>query len=579
MPTYRYQHRTICGVAAASAALLLTVVGSAVAATGSSVVRVRAAAGSTAVKTVTVPLKPAWRVTRASQLIVSDGAMRCRVTKLVRRKGRAATAAKVRCSVRSALAGRPGRLTIRVKRRKGAKRTVIVTFRPGTSKPGGQIPGTPAQPQAPAPPPPVLSLGAIQRVNTDAAGNGADAEAGSPTWSPDGTKVAFRSRATNLVPGVSDGFSHVYLKTPATGAIQIVDTAQNGTPGNDGSSGGRDNSGLAFRPDGSELLFCSAASNLGPGDPGGDATFAKSLTDGSVGWVGPGCGRPAWSPDGTKIAFETEANFAAGEVDNGQADTNWATDVYMPVTYTPYVVRRISTDSSGAGSTQTSNGDSHLPRFSPDSQKVVFESRVTTLVPGDTNVSPDIFVKDLDTNQTTRISTSSTGTQASGNSADPAWSPDGTRIAFDSDANTLVPGDTNVHPDIFIKNLGTGALTLASTKADGSPALWQHYRPTWSPDGRRIVFDSRAVDLIPIPNDSNTRADIFVKDLTTGFVQLVSASPAGVIGESDSTLFGGGPTSFSHDGTKVLFESNSTNLAPGDGNAFGSDIFIKTITP
>lgn len=93
------------------------------------------------------------------------------------------------------------------------------------------------------------------------------------------------------------------------------------------------------------------------------------------------------------------------------------------------------------------------------------------------------------------------------------------------------------------------------------------------------MFDSRAVDLIPIPNDSNTRADIFVKDLTTGFVQLVSASPAGVIGESDSTLFGGGPTSFSHDGTKVLFESNSTNLAPGDGNAFGSDIFIKTITP
>ncbi len=520
-------------------------------------------------QTVRVKLKKSWRVTKAKQLKVKDGSMTCNVTKLVRKKKKPARAAVLRCTLPSgAVAGTTFRLTISVKGKKGAKVSKRVVVLP-RSTPPGPGPGTPP----PGDSKPTTSAGPITRVNADANGNGGNQEAGSATWSPDGTKVAFYSRATNLVPGVSDGCPHVYLKTLATGAIRVVDTAADNTLGNGCPSGPGINSGLGFSPQGDWLLFCSSSSNIINGAPLHDEdVMGKNLNSGAVEWFGPGCGWPTWSPDGTKIAYATDYEGCPGLQNNGAYDVVWIdrnSDLMSCLDF-----HRASSDS--AGNQQTWNGpmDSTRPMWSPDSTRILFESLSPFLVPNDTNVSTDLFVKSINTNAITRVSTNSQGGQLSGFSERGAWSPDGTRIAFDSKANDVVAGDTNVHEDIFVKNLGDGAVTMVSTNGAGQPTLWPHRNPSWSPDGNSIAWDSEAVDLVP--NDANTRRDVFTKTLNTGFVQLVSSNANGIQGDSTSSAFGSAPRAWSPDGTRVLFTSNAQNLAPNDGNAFNEDVYVKT---
>ncbi len=106
-----------------------------------------------AVQTVKVKLKTSWRVTKAKQLKVKDGGMKCKVTKLVRKKNKPAKAAVLRCTLPSgATAGTSLKLTIVVKGRKGAKvsKQVVVA---GTTRAQGRVPGL-ARAQARSPPPP-----------------------------------------------------------------------------------------------------------------------------------------------------------------------------------------------------------------------------------------------------------------------------------------------------------------------------------------------------------------------------------------------------------------------------------------
>lgn len=519
-------------------------------------------------QTVKVKLKKSWAVTKAKQLKVKDGSMSCKVTKLVRKRKKPATKAVLSCTPPPGVtADTVVKVTIKVKGKKGAKVTKKVTIPGQGTTPNPQPPPTPT-------PPPTTSAGPIMRANSDANGNGGNAQAGSATWSPDGTQIAFYSKATNLVPTVTDGCAHVYLKTLGSGAIRVVDTAQDGTLGNGCPSDPGINMGLSFSPQGDWLLFCSASSNLGDDPSSGEDLFGKNLNTGAVEWFGFGCGWPTWSPDGTKIAFATDDDFnpACGYQNNGAWDVFWIDRNSSLQNCSDF--HRVSSDSSGNQPTWSGPMDSERPVWSPDSKKILFESQSPFLVANDTNVNTDLFVKNINTNATTRVSTNSQGGQLSGYSERGAWSPDGTRIAFDSKANDAVAGDTNVHEDIFVKDLGSGTVTLVSTNADGQPTLWPHRRPSWSPDGSSIAWESDAIDLVP--NDTNTRRDVFTKNLTTGFVQLVSSNASGIQGDNSSNVFSSAPRVWSPDGTRIVFMSSAQNLAPGDGNAFNEDIYVKT---
>ena len=106
------------------------------------------------------------------------------------------------------------------------------------------------------------ATGALSQVDTTAAGAGANGSSvNSASVSPDGRYVAFLSDATNLVPEATDGLTHLYVKTLATGAIRAVDKSASGVLGNDGGfvAGSRV---LGWKPTGHELLFTTYATNL-----------------------------------------------------------------------------------------------------------------------------------------------------------------------------------------------------------------------------------------------------------------------------------------------------------------------------
>ncbi|MGG6298161.1 hypothetical protein ACQ4M4_27525 [Leptolyngbya sp. AN02str] len=180
-----------------------------------------------------------------------------------------------------------------------------------------------------------------------------------------------------------------------------------------------------------------------------------------------GLGSPSISDNGRYIAFVADVDGLVPEDTNGVADVF----VYDSVTGT---IQRISIDSNGT----QSNGASRGAFIAGNGRYVAFSSTASNLVAGDTNESEDVFVHDLMTGTTTRVSTNSFGNQGSasytnpfgqtfgGDAFSPILSDDGLTVAFTSDFSNLVPGDEDflldaefgenpIAEDVFVKSLGT----------------------------------------------------------------------------------------------------------------------------
>lgn len=399
----------------------------------------------------------------------------------------------------------------------------------------------------------------ITRVST--AGDGTQGKGASygPAFSSDGAQVGFSSQASNLVPGDTNGVGDIFIKDLATRVVTLVSTDAKGVQGNRGSEG------AVFSHNGMKLAFISGATNLSPSGGSYDNIFVKDPVSGEVTRVsapadGTAANRwsesPAFSPDGARVAFRSNAsNLVPG-------DTAGLGDIFVKDLGSGAIMR-VSTAADG---TQGLGGSSIDPVFSPDGTRVAFASFASNLVPGDTNRAPDIFLKDLATGAVTRISTSADGAQANGGSYRPVFSPDGSQLAFASDASNLAPGDSNRFRDIFVKNLVTGETILVSTSADQSQGNGASYDPEFSPDGTKVAFVSSASNLVI--RDTNGLNDIFIKNIVNAAIANVSRGPNGAQANGASY----DPT-FSPDGAKLAFGSDATNLVPKDTNG-AADIFV-----
>jgi Ca2+-binding RTX toxin-like protein len=247
-------------------------------------------------------------------------------------------------------------------------------------------------------------------------------------------------------------------------------------------------------------------------------------------------------------------------------DTNGTFDVFVRDINTN-TISRISTATNGT----QGNGDSYGVAISADGRYVVFESDASNLVSGDTNGTRDVFVKDLTTNTITRISTAADGTQGNSNSYNAAISADGRYVVFESDASNLVSGDTNGTRDVFVKDLTTNTITRISTAADGTQGNSNSYGAAVSADGRYVVFSSNASNLVS--GDTNNVGDVFVKDLTTNTITRISTAANGTQGNNSSR-----GAAISADGRYVVFVSDADNLVSGDDLNFSTDVFIKDLT-
>jgi hypothetical protein len=224
------------------------------------------------------------------------------------------------------------------------------------------------------------------------------------------------------------------------------------------------------------------------------------------------------------------------------------------------VVSRVSVDAAG---TQVAGGSSQ-PSASADGRYVAFASSAANLVSGDTNSSRDIFVKDRQTGAVTRVSVRTDQSQVVGDSATPDISPDGRFVTLVS-AAALVPEDTNTCPggqpagptcpDVYVHDRQTGATTRVSVGSGGVQADGASAGPQISGDGRYVVFESIAGNLVA--GDTNQVADVFLHDRQTGATTRVSVSSQGV----QSMLASGAPA-INDDGAVVAFTSDSTTLDP-----------------
>jgi len=418
----------------------------------------------------------------------------------------------------------------------------------------------------------------IQRISTNASGVEGDRGGYEPAYSPNGTRVVFSSPSTNLVAGDTNDETDIFVKDLATGVVTLVSVNTAGVQG-DGYS-----VQPVFSPDGSKVAFLSSASNLVPDDTNElTDIFVKDLITGAITRISTsGSGaqssnvstNPVFSPDGTKIAF---LSVAKNLVPN---DTNDGYDIFVKHLSTG-AIQRVSTSASGGQANSSFFfAETMSPVFSPDGTKIAFFSAASNLVPGDNNVTFDVFVKNLDTGAITRASTDQAGVEAkkpvgidynSFPDHRPAFSPDGRKIAFHAPADNLVPGDTNGSFDIFVKDLITGAITRVSTNASGVEGDRSSFDPIFSADGGKIAFRSESANLVA--DDTNSLMDVFIKDLATGAITRVSTDAAGREGN------GASPEQFivfSPDGGEIAFVSRADNLVPGDTNN-DIDIFVKSI--
>ncbi|MFF2791660.1 hypothetical protein ACFVT6_33740 [Streptomyces sp. NPDC058049] len=287
--------------------------------------------------------------------------------------------------------------------------------------------------------------------------------------------------------------------------------------------------------------------------PAGTAPISSSADGPSISADGPSI-----SADGRYVAFASPArDLVAG-------DTNRADDVFVRDRQTG-VITRVSVDSAG----NQADNVSRNPSISADGRYVAFESFATNLVAGDTNRYRDVFVHDLQTGETTRVSVAGHGEQSDSESSHPSISADGRFVAFDSPASNLVSGDTNDSHDVFVRDRQTGETTRVSVDSNGRQGDGISQLPSISADGRHVAFSSGAKTLSLFP-DNNHADDVFVHDRLTGYTDRISVGPDGAEGNSASRT-----ATISADGRFVAFESTASNLVAGDtGGRFDTDIFL-----
>jgi Tol biopolymer transport system component len=290
----------------------------------------------------------------------------------------------------------------------------------------------------------------------------------------------------------------------------------------------------------------------------------SAAPDGSAG-NGPSL-FPSVSADGRYVAFRSEATNIVAD------DTDTVRDIYVRDRQTGQVT--LASRASGAGGAKGTR-DSYNPRISANGRFVTFRSNSNNLSPADTDTTEDIYVRDLQANETILVSRASGADGAKGNagSFSASISADGRRVAFGSEATNLSPEDADAIPDIYVRDLQTNTTILISraSGAAGAKSAGTSGFPIISGNGDRVVFRSEAPNLAL--EDTDTIEDIFLRDIQTAETILVSrASGAGAKGNARSTF-----ASITNDGSQVAFDSQSSNLHPEDPTP-DADVFVRDIS-
>ncbi|MBC8413088.1 PD40 domain-containing protein, partial [bacterium] len=397
---------------------------------------------------------------------------------------------------------------------------------------------------------------AFIRASLNHEGNEVSRDPVLPVISGDGNVVAFKSSATDMVPGDTNGTSDIFVRNLLTNELKRVNVHSSGAQANGFT--------LEFdmSEDGNFVAFTSAATNLVDNDTNNrwdifvhdiSANITTRVSVNSAGDAGNGDSRyPSISHDGRYVSFSSSANNiipgVTAQIYRHDRDTGTT------------IVASLDAFGNPIASTPLQSV------MSADGQAVVFVSTGDNIVLDDTNGVSDVFVHDFISARTVRVSEDSAGNAGNAVSQYPELSRDGRYVAFESIATNLVAGDTNGQLDIFVHDLILHTTVRASVGSNETEADSGSHNPAISNDGRYVAFDSSATNLVP--GGSDTSRHIYVRDLQLGTTEIVGLKNAVDPGWSH-----GQEASVSAGGRYIAFESRSSSLVADDTNG-RPDIFI-----
>jgi hypothetical protein len=193
--------------------------------------------------------------------------------------------------------------------------------------------------------------------------------------------------------------------------------------------------------------------------------------------------------------------------------------------------------------------------LAPDDRSVYFTGTGRNLVTGEpTPRRPYTYLRSLRTGRVTMVGMQE-GRLPDGFVDDPAFSADMSRVVFASGASNLVPEDTNGRADIFVQDLRTGRIELVSQSFRGGPTNGGCSDPDISDNGVRVVYECAASNLAR--RDTNRRPDIFFTNLRTGRTVRVSQRGGRQANGMNTQA------RISPDGRKVAFYTLASNLVGG----------------
>lgn len=438
----------------------------------------------------------------------------------------------------------------------------------------------------------------IVRASVDRSGRQGNGHSYSPALSVDGSKLAFVSAASNLVPGDTNGVADVFFKDLRTGTVRRVSERPDGTQAN----GASNNPFVSLYGD--WVTFDSAAPNLSSGDTNGlsdafvwtratgalrrlsvPARLDDAMRERRIGGEGvPHTGSASVSHDGKLIAFHRriERRAAAENVPNIALDDEvpLAADVFIEAPRTWEPKRWIPVTPPPRGCDERSR-----------------TARCGSWRPGRWHGGEDLG----NGRGLLRIAMAPWANAARKMLEHPAVTADGRYVAYEAwsaitpadtakvtdDRTTLARNDlraaclersgipsshTCVHTDyrsIYLFDWYLEALIPVSTKPVGALPTGDCFDPSPNAYGTVVAFSCDADADNLVAGDTNEATDVFVKDLPGRATARISLSA------SDEEGFGtSSRPSISYDGAKVAFASTVPTFVGGDANGT-SDVFLR----
>ena len=410
-------------------------------------------------------------------------------------------------------------------------------------------------------------VGDVIRISRGIGGAVPDSGSDWPSVSGDGEVVAFSSNASNLVSGDTNFDDDVFVYEVSSGVMTRVSVSSSGDEG----SGGPSYSGIVSA-DGRYVAFASD-SYLVPDDMNGETDLyvhdrttgitSRESVDSNGGEGNDNASdesEPVISSDGRYVGFSTDSTTL---LDGGVDGLSQA-----------YVRDRITgtTDMiSHTGAGVEGNGPSWISDVSDDGMIATFVSEADNLVPGDSNAHGDVFVLDRSTDTLEIASVTPAGGPADARTYGGKLTPNGRFVVMTSQATNLVAGDTNGAADVFIRDLTTGVTERVSVSSNGSQANGASTRVDVSANGRYVVFESEASNLVS--GDTNGAVDVFVRDRVAQTTRRVSVTSMGA--QLASGSFG---ADISADGRFVVYATDADEVVPGDTDG-QRDVFRYQLLP